>query len=67
MGMKNIIRALAVFMTFLILAGPADARRRGGSRSHGSGCGHYKGGRGSSHKGGSYRRKSTNNHYRHRK
>ena len=29
--------------------------------------GHYKGGHGSSHKGGSYKNKSTNDHYRHRK
>lgn len=29
--------------------------------------GHYKGGKGSSHKGGSYKNKSTNNHYRKRK
>lgn len=29
--------------------------------------GHYKGGHGSSHKGGSYKNKATNNHYRKRK
>ena len=29
--------------------------------------GHYKGGHGSSHKGGHYKNKATNNHYRKRK
>ncbi|MGI4871354.1 MAG: hypothetical protein ACRYFX_09260 [Janthinobacterium lividum] len=29
--------------------------------------GHYKGGHGSSHKGGSYKNKATNDHYRKRK
>lgn len=58
------MRTLILILAILFLAGNTEAR---GSRSHGSGGGHYKGGRGSSHKGGSYKRKSTNDHYRLRK
>jgi hypothetical protein len=59
--MRQLALVLASLFALTFSTPDADA-----SRGHGSGGGHYKGGRGSSHKGGSYRRKSTNNHYRRR-
>ncbi len=51
--------ALIVAMAVLFLVGTASAK--GHSGSHG---GHYRGGRGSSHKGGRYKSAPTHDHYR---
>lgn len=52
------MKKLVVFFTlfFLILGGNIEAQK-----------GHYKSGKGSSHKGGKYKNSSTNNHYKKRK
>lgn len=56
--MKN--RFALYLLLALFSAAPALAQ-------HGYHSGTYKGGKGSSHKGGSYKNSSTGNHYRHRK
>jgi len=55
--MKYII---AVLITFIFLCNINDAFSKGGGGGRG---GHYSGGRGSSHKGGTYVNPSTGNHY----
>lgn len=53
----------SVFVAGLILSvfsGAAEAR---GGRSYGNQGGHYAGGSGSSHKGGTYRNARTRDHY----
>lgn len=54
----KIMKKLVVFFTlfFLVLGGNIEAQK-----------GHYKSGKGSSHKGGKYKNSSTNNHYKKRK
>ena len=53
--MKNFFLTLA---TLCFLSGTVPAFAQGG---------HYKNGKGSSHKGGKYKNKATGNHYRKRK
>lgn len=48
--------AILFSLFFLVLGGSIEAQ-----------SGHYKGGKGSSHKGGKYKNSSTNNHYKKRK
>ena len=52
--MKKLIVLCSLF--FLVLGGNIEAQ-----------SGHYKGGKGSSHKGGKYKNASTHNHYKKRK
>jgi hypothetical protein len=52
--MKKLVIAFTLF--FFLLGGTINAQ-----------SGHYKNGKGSSHKGGSYKNKTTNNHYKKRK
>lgn len=51
--MKKAVILFSLF--FLVLGGSIEAQGR------------YKGGKGSSHKGGKYKNSSTNNHYKKRK
>ncbi|UWY28111.1 hypothetical protein N4T20_20610 [Flavobacterium sp. TR2] len=54
---KNMKKLAILFsLFFLVLGGSIEAQ-----------SGHYKGGKGSSHKGGKYKNSSTNNHYKKRK
>ena len=55
--MKKLLFLLSL-LGFLLSASLSPAFAQGG---------HYKGGKGSSHKGGSYKNKATGNHYRKRK
>jgi hypothetical protein len=57
--MKNLITFFAIFLMAL----PLLAQHRHYSKQGG----HYSGGRGSSHKGGSYKNTRSNNHYIHHK
>jgi len=61
---RAFVLSLATFA--LLVAAPAEARGRSSSGSHahyGNQGGHYAGGKGSSHKGGTYKNARTNNHY----
>lgn len=59
-GMEMGLNLMKLFLVMLLLAlvFPASALARS------SGGGHYKSGKGSSHKGGSYKNKATHDHYR---
>lgn len=52
--MKKLVVLCSLF--FLVLGGSIEAQ-----------SGHYKGGKGSSHKGGKYKNSTTKNHYKKRK
>jgi len=52
--MKKLVVLFSLF--FLVLGGTIEAQ-----------SGHYKSGKGSSHKGGKYKNSKTNNHYKKRK
>jgi len=54
--MKKLLSLLLILLFLLPLS--LDAQKRGG---------HYSGGKGSSHKGGTYKNKKTNDHYTKRK
>jgi hypothetical protein len=59
-SLHTYMKKLVLFLTMIcFLAGaPLSSWAQGG---------HYKGGKGSSHKGGKYKNKATNDHYRKRK
>jgi hypothetical protein len=64
--MKKIIIAF-LFVALLIFSTNAQTTRKSKSTPKAYHSGTYKGGKGSSHKGGTYKNSSTNNHYRKRK
>jgi hypothetical protein len=67
--MKKLFAAILVMVFAVGFAPELSAKSKGGSvksSAKNPGTGRYSGGKGSSHKGGSYKRPSTNNHYKKR-
>ncbi|VVE46724.1 hypothetical protein PAN31108_04453 [Pandoraea anhela] len=58
--------AIALALTFAVAPLVTEARGSRGAGSHSSKGGHYAGGAGSSHKGGTYKNARTNDHYQKR-
>jgi hypothetical protein len=63
--MRNITTLVLVLAALLCLEAPASARSASGGRKDSTG--HYRGGKGSSHKNGKYKNPKTDDHYAPRK